>query len=90
MFFCKHALIYAGFGLLSIDTFQARHFDFFFFFGIIFSGISIATFTVCFLTINVAIKCFYILLESDYSDQKAYLFAIGFEELAFKTLLKQS
>lgn len=64
--------------------------SFFFFFCIIFSGISIATFTVCFLTINVAIKCFYILLESDYSDQKTYLFAIGFEELAFKTLLKQS
>lgn len=64
--------------------------SFFFFFGIIFSGISIATFTVCFLTINVAIKCFYILLESNYSDQKTYLFAIGFEELAFKTLLKQS
>lgn len=89
MFFCKHALIYAGFGLLSIDTLQARHFVFFFF-RLIFSGISIATFTVCFLTINVAIKCFYILLESNYSDQKTYLFAIGFEELAFKTLLKQS
>lgn len=59
-------------------------------FGLTQSDIYIVAFTVCLLIITVTITHWEILLPSDDSEQKAKLFAIGFQEFPFKTLLRQS